>query len=263
MTHYDTLTLAVEDGVALLTLNDPERLNAVSYQMITELNVVMDEIEAPESGARCLVLTGAGRGFCAGANLQERSNQPSTGESRSILETHYHPFLRRLRDLHIPFITAVNGPAAGVGMSFALMGDLVLASTSAYFLQAFRRIGLMPDGGSTYLLPRLIGLARAMELAMLAERLPAEKALEWGLINRVYAPEALMPEAMALATSLASGPTVSLKLIRQALWHSADHTYEQQLEVELRGQQEARRTADYREGVQAFLEKRPAVFKGR
>jgi 2-(1,2-epoxy-1,2-dihydrophenyl)acetyl-CoA isomerase len=263
MTPYDTLTLAIEDGVALLTLNDPERLNAVSHQMITELNAVMDEIEAPESGARCLVLTGAGRGFCAGANLQERSDKPPAGESRSILETHYHPFLQRLRGLNIPFVTAVNGPAAGVGMSFALMGDLVLASTSAYFLQAFRRIGLMPDGGSTYLLPRLIGLARAMELAMLAERLLAEKALEWGLINRVYAPQELMPETMALAKSLASGPTVSLKLIRQALWQSADHTYEQQLDVELRGQREARRTADYREGVQAFLEKRPAVFKGR
>ncbi|WP_089721553.1 enoyl-CoA hydratase-related protein [Candidatus Entotheonella palauensis] len=179
MSQYETLTLVVEDGVALLTLNDPARLNAVSRQMITELNVVMDEIEAAETGVRCLVLTGAGRGFCAGANLQDRPDKSPEGEPRSILDTHYHPFLRRLRGLKIPFVTAVNGPAAGVGMSFALMGDLILASTSAYFLQAFRRIGLMPDGGSTYLLPRLIGLARAMELAMLAEPLPAEKALEW------------------------------------------------------------------------------------
>ncbi len=263
MTAYETLILTVEDGVALLTLNDPERLNAVSRQMITELNAVMDEIEAPETGARCLVLTGAGRGFCAGANLQDRSEKPPEEVPRSILETHYHPFLRRLRGLNMPFITAVNGPAAGVGMSFALMGDLILASTTAYFLQAFRRIGLMPDGGSTYLLPRLIGLARAMELAMLAEPLPAAKALKWGLINRVYAPEALLPEAMALATSLASGPTVSLKLIRQALWQSAENTYEEQLEVELKGQGEARKTTDHREGVQAFLEKRPAVFRGQ
>lgn len=263
MSQYETLTLVVEDGVALLTLNDPARLNAVSRQMITELNVVMDEIEAAETGVQCLVLTGAGRGFCAGANLQDRPDKSPEGEPRSILDTHYHPFLRRLRGLKIPFVTAVNGPAAGVGMSFALMGDLILASTSAYFLQAFRRIGLMPDGGSTYLLPRLIGLARAMELAMLAEPLPAEKALEWGLINRVYAPEELMPETMALAKSLASGPTVSLKLIRQALWQSAENTYEEQLEVELRGQREAGQTLDYREGVQAFLEKRPAEFKGQ
>lgn len=263
MASYETLILDVEDGVALLTLNDPERLNAVSRQMITELNAVIDEIEAPATGARCLVLTGAGRGFCAGANLQNRSDKSPEEVPRSILDTHYHPFLRRLRGLNMPFITAVNGPAAGVGMSFALMGDLILASTSAYFLQAFRRIGLMPDGGSTYLLPRLIGLARAMELAMLAERLPAEKALEWGLINRVYAPEELMPAAMSLAVDLAGGPTVALKLIRQALWQSADHTYEEQLDVELQGQREASRSADHREGVQAFLEKRPAVFKGQ
>jgi 2-(1,2-epoxy-1,2-dihydrophenyl)acetyl-CoA isomerase len=264
MTQYDTLTLVIEKGVALLTLNDPDRLNAVSRTMITELNQVMDEIEAPAFSARCLVLTGAGRGFCAGANLQDRSNEPPEGEAQQhILETHYHPFLRRLRGLQIPFITAVNGPAAGVGMSFALMGDLIFASTSAYFLQAFRRIGLMPDGGSTYLLPRLIGLARAMELAMLAEPLPAERALAWGLINRVYAPDELMPKTIELAQSLASGPTVSLKLIRQALWQSADHTYEEQLAVEVRGQQEARQTADYREGVRAFLEKRPAVFQGK
>ena len=147
-------------------------------------------------------------------------------------------------------------------MSFALMGDLVFASTNGYFLQAFRRIGLIPDGGSTYLLPRLIGLARAMELSLLAEKLPAEKALEWGLINRVYAPDELMTETMATAKELAAGPTVALKLIRRAMWQSADNTYEQQLEIEVQGQREARITADHREGVQAFLEKRPAEFKG-
>lgn len=180
-----------------------------------------------------------------------------------VLEAYYHPFLNRLRQLPMPFITAVNGPAAGVGVSFALMGDLVLASTDAYFLQAFRRIGLIPDGGSTYLLPRLIGLARAMELAMLAERLPAAQALEWGLINRVYAPDELMSETMKLARQLAAGPTVSLKLIRRAIWQSFDNSYEAQLEVERQGQNEARQTADFREGVSAFLEKRQARFQGR
>lgn len=261
---FETLTLEIESGVALLTLNDPTRLNAVSRQMITELNLAMDDIDNPDLGARCLVMTGAGRGFCAGANLQERSDKPpeSHPRGRSVLESHYYPFLRRLRTLHIPIITAVNGPAAGVGMSFALMGDIVLASSDAYFLQAFRRIGLMPDGGSTYLLPRLIGLARAMELSLLGEKLPAAQALEWGLINRVYEPEELMPETMKMARELASGPTVALKQIRRAIWESADNTYEQQLDLEARGQQEARTSADHREGVQAFLEKRPAKFSG-
>jgi 2-(1,2-epoxy-1,2-dihydrophenyl)acetyl-CoA isomerase len=264
---YEALTLTFDDGVALLTLNDPERLNAVSLTMITELNQVLDDIENPDHGARCLVMTGAGRGFCAGANLQERArasdNDDTERKTEDVLGTYYHPFLNRLRQLQIPFITAVNGPAAGVGVSFALMGDLVLASTSAYFLQAFRRIGLIPDGGSTYLLPRLVGLARAMELAMLADRLPAAQALEWGLINRVYEPDDLLPEAMKLARELAAGPTVSLKLIRHAMWQSFDNTYEQQLEVERQGQNEARQTADFREGVGAFLDKRQAKFQGR
>jgi 2-(1,2-epoxy-1,2-dihydrophenyl)acetyl-CoA isomerase len=261
---YETLLLTFDEGVALLTLNDPARLNAVSLTMIQELNRVMDDIEAPANGARCLVMTGAGRGFCSGANLQERAKpSPATSQQADILTTYYHPFLRRLRHLKMPFVTAVNGPAAGVGMSFALMGDLVLASKTAYFLQAFRRVGLMPDGGSTYLLPRLIGLARAMELAMLAEKLPAETALAWGLINRVYDAADLMPAAMQLAKELAAGPTVSLRLIRQAMWQSLENTYEQQLEVEHRGQNEARNTADFREGVTAFLDKRPAKFQGR
>jgi 2-(1,2-epoxy-1,2-dihydrophenyl)acetyl-CoA isomerase len=262
---YEALTLTFDDGVALLTLNDPGHLNAVSLTMITELNQVLADIENPPNGARCLVMTGAGRGFCAGANLQERSRMADDPEQKTVdvLETYYHPFLNRLRQLPMPFITAVNGPAAGVGVSFALMGDLVLASTDAYFLQAFRRIGLIPDGGSTYLLPRLVGLARAMELAMLAERLPAAQALEWGLINRVYAPDELMPETMKLARQLAAGPTVSLKLIRRAIWQSFDNSYEAQLEVERQGQNEARQTADFREGVSAFLEKRQARFQGR
>ncbi len=258
---YQTLLLTFEESVATLTLNDPARLNAVSLQMLRELKHCIEVIEDPANGARCLVMTGAGRGFCSGANLQERAApvQPPV----DTLADYYHPFLRRLRNLSMPFITAVNGPAAGVGMSFALMGDLVLASKTAYFLQAFRRIGLMPDGGSTYILPRLVGLARAMELALLAEKLPAAQALEWGLINRLYEPEELMPATMQLARELAAGPTIALKLIRQALWGSLENTYEEQLAVEHRGQHEARHAADFREGVQAFLEKRPATFHGR
>ncbi|MEI9884882.1 MAG: enoyl-CoA hydratase-related protein [Rhizomicrobium sp.] len=178
------------------------------------------------------------------------------------LETVYHPFLRRLRDLSIPFVTAVNGAAAGVGMSIALMGDLVVAARSAYFLQAFTRIGLVPDGGSTWLLPRLIGLARAKELSLLAERLPAEKALEWGLINRVAGDNELLEEAMKLAGQLADGPS-SLAVTRSLYWQSPLNTYEEQLDLERISQERAQKTQDFVEGVTAFLEKRPAKFSGK
>jgi 2-(1,2-epoxy-1,2-dihydrophenyl)acetyl-CoA isomerase len=209
---------------------------------------------------RCVIITGAGRGFCAGANLQ-----PAAGERADagmLLETVFHPFLRRLRELAVPLVTAVNGAAAGVGMSFALMGDLVLCGRSAYFLQAFRRIGLVPDGGSTWLLPRLIGKARATELSLLGERLPADKALEWGLVNRVFADDELMEKAREMGRELASGPTVALGLIRQLYWESPDNTYEQQLNLERQMQRKAGASADFKEGVQAFRQKRPAKFKG-
>jgi 2-(1,2-epoxy-1,2-dihydrophenyl)acetyl-CoA isomerase len=162
----------------------------------------------------------------------------------------------------MPFITAVNGAAAGVGMSFALMGDLVLCARSAYFLQAFRRIGLVPDGGSTWILPRLVGKARAMELSLMGEKLPAEKALEWGLIYRVVDDAALMDDARKLARDLASGPTVALGLIRKLYWESDRNSYEEQLNLERQMQRRAGGSADFQEGVRAFLEKRPAKFRG-
>ena len=262
---YQRIRLEFKDQIAVLTLNHPEALNAVSRRMISELLEVMDLIGDGAHGARCLLMTGAGRGFCAGANLADpdKALDQEPGESvKEALEEFYHPFLLKLRNLKMPFITAVNGPAAGVGMSFALSGDIILAARSAYFLQAFRRIGLIPDGGSTFLLPRLVGKARGMELSLLAERLPAEKALEWGLINRVYDDERLMPEAMSLAREMASGPTRAYHLIRKAFWKSWDNSYEDQLQVECECQKEASRTEDFVEGVSAFLEKRPAAFKG-
>ena len=205
---FQRVQLGFADNVAVLTLNHPEALNAVSVQMLRELTAALGEIEDPGNGARCLILTGAGRGFCAGAHLADPESNRSSGElkTETLLQEWYHPILLRLRDLRMPIITAVNGPAAGVGMSLAMMGDIVIAARSAYFLQAFRRIGLIPDGGSTFLLPRKVGWSRAMELSMLAGRLPAEKALEWGLVNRVVDDGQALKAAMDLGRELAAGP---------------------------------------------------------
>jgi 2-(1,2-epoxy-1,2-dihydrophenyl)acetyl-CoA isomerase len=258
--------LDIADNIAVLTLNDPTALNAVSMGVLEDLIEALTVIEAKDSGVRCLIFTGEGRGFCAGANLGGGiSREPGSADSDAgdVLERFYHPILKRLRDLPFPMITAVNGVAAGVGMSFALMGDMILAARSAYFLQAFRRIGLVPDGGSTYLLPRLVGLARAKELSLMAEKLPAEKALEWGLINRVYEDDALMGEAKKLASELANGPTVALGLIRKLYWNSPLNTYDDQLDLERQSQRIAGRTEDFGEGVKAFFDKRPAQFKGK
>jgi 2-(1,2-epoxy-1,2-dihydrophenyl)acetyl-CoA isomerase len=264
---FELLDFRLHDSVLTLTLDDPAALNALSRPMLRSLDAALDQIEDPANEVRCVLLTGAGRAFCAGANLIANDpsemlgddGQPDLGRS---LEEVYHPLLERLRDLHCPLITAVNGPAAGAGMSFALMGDLVLAARSAYFLQAFRRIGLVPDCGATFLLPRLVGWGRALELSLLGERLPAERALEWGLVNRVFDDDQLMPEALKLASELASGPTLALGLIRKAYWESVDNGYLEQLEVERDLQRLAGRTKDFLEGVAAFREKRPARFQG-
>lgn len=261
--EFDRAKLDIQGSVAIVTLNHPEVMNAVSPEMLGGLMKAFDEVENPKNGVRCLVMTGEGRGFCAGANLQRPAGDSSgSTDAGGILETLYHPFLRRIRNLPLPFVTAVNGAAAGVGMSFALMGDLVLCARSAYFLQAFRRIGLVPDGGSTWILPRLIGKVRAMELSLLGEKLPAETALQWGLINRVYDDAELINKAKELATDLANGPTKALSLIRRLYWESLDNSYEEQLNLERQSQRIAGGSDDFREGVRAFLEKRPARFKG-
>jgi 2-(1,2-epoxy-1,2-dihydrophenyl)acetyl-CoA isomerase len=264
MVDFNKVKVETEDGVATLTLNHPEVMNAISLDMLEGLIEAFDFIEDKDNGVRCVVMTGAGKGFCAGANLQGRNTSGGKKASAgSVLESHYHPLLRRIRRLHCPIITAINGAAAGAGMSLSLMGDLKLAAKSAYFLQAFRRIGLVPDAGSTYILPRLVGTARAMELSLLGEKLPAPKALEWGLINRVHDDADLMGEAKKMATELAHGPTVSLALIRGLYWDSPENTFEEQLDLEFRTQRIAGSTADFKEGVTAFLEKRPAKFKGQ
>ena len=179
--EFERVHLATEGNVAVVTLNHPEVLNALSAAMVRGFHATLDEIERDDSGYRAVLLTGEGRAFCSGANLAEPPDNGAAALSAgSILEEQYYPLLRRLRDLRLPIITAVNGATAGVGMSLALMGDIVIAGRSAYFLQAFSRLGLVPDGGSTWLLPRLVGLARAKELSLLAEKLPAETALAWG-----------------------------------------------------------------------------------
>lgn len=269
--QFSRVTLEIETSVATITLNHPEVLNAISPEMLADFSQALAMVEDNESGIRCLILTGTGRSFCAGANLQNRrpaeEGAANTGAAKSAepgvtLETSYHPVLRRLRALHCPIVTAVNGLAAGAGMSFALMGDMVLCARSAYFLQAFRRIGLVPDCGSTWLLPRRIGTARAMELSLLGEKLPAETALAWGLVNRVFDDAALAGEAKTLALNLATGPTVALGLIRNLYWDSTENSFEDQLNLEYRSQRIAGRTADFKEGVTAFLDKRPAQFRG-
>ena len=263
--QFKHVTLDFDGPVAILKLDHPEVMNAVSMDMLGGLGEALDAIDDRRGEVRCLVLTGTGRAFCAGANLQGRDNQKPGSRSNAgvTLETGYHPFLRRLRNLHCPIVTSVNGAAAGAGMSFALMGDMILCARSAYFLQAFRRIGLVPDCGSTWLLPRLVGRARSVELSLMGERLPAEKALEWGLVNRVYDDAALMDETMKLARELADGPTIALSLIRRLYWESSDNSFEDQLDLEQQMQRMAGSAEDFKEGVTAFLEKRPAKFKGK
>lgn len=262
--QFKHCTLDLDGHVAVLKLDHQEVMNAVSMDMLGGLGEALDAIDEKRAQVRCVVLTGAGRAFCTGANLQGR-NKPATGRSNAgqSLEIGFHPFLRRLRNLHCPLVTAVNGAAAGAGMSFALMGDMILCARSAYFLQAFRRIGLVPDCGSTWLLPRLVGKARAVELSLMGERLPAEKALEWGMVNRVYDDGVLMEEAMKLAHDLANGPTVALSLIRKLYWESEENSFEDQLNLEYQSQRIAGATEDFAEGVGAFLQKRPAKFRGK
>jgi 2-(1,2-epoxy-1,2-dihydrophenyl)acetyl-CoA isomerase len=262
--QFTHATLDFDGPVSILRLDHQEVMNAVSLDMLAGLVEALEVVEERRDEVRCLVLTGAGRAFCTGANLQGRNvRQPGKSGAGAALETAFHPFLRRLRNLHCPLVTSVNGAAAGAGMSFALMGDMILCARSAYFLQAFRRIGLVPDCGSTWLLPRLIGKARAVELSLMGERLSAEKALEWGLVNRVHDDAALWDETMKLAHDLANGPTIALSLIRKLYWESPQNSLEDQLNLEFESQHRAGTTEDFREGVTAFLEKRPAKFRGK
>ena len=258
----ERMKLDFQGKVAVLKFNHPEVMNAVGGQMLADFTEAVHEVRRAGTAARCLLLTGEGRGFCAGANLQDEGRADRKTGAGDGLRNGYHPLLFMLRDLDLPIVTAVNGAAAGVGMSFAVLGDIVCASKQAFFLQAFARIGLVPDGGSTFMLPRMVGWGRAVELSMLAERLSAEKAHEWGLVNRLYDDnEALMTGAFEIANRLANGPR-SIALIRKAYWSTWTNSFEAQLDLEARLQNEAGSSTDFREGVSAFLEKRDAQFKG-
>lgn len=264
---YSKIKTSVSDGIGLVTLTDTATLNAAGLDLMAELQQAFEAFKG-DASVRCVVLTGEGRGFCSGANLSGRGGpaaetpDPEGPDAGAALESVYNPFVSSLRDYPVPIVTAVNGVAAGVGCSLALIGDIIVAAESAYFLQAFRRIGLVPDGGSTYLLPRLIGKARAMEMALLGDRVPAKTALEWGLINRCVPDDQLMATAMELAKVLATGPK-ALGAIRQLIWESLDQGWADQLHAERTAQKHAGRTEDSREGILAFLQKRPAAFKGR
>ncbi len=265
---YSKIKTSVADGIGVVTLADPATLNAAGLDLVAELGDAFKAMAA-DASVRCVILTGEGRGFCSGANLSGRSGgvggdtpDPEGPDAGAALESVYNPFMSVLRNFPVPIVTAVNGVAAGVGCSLALMGDIIVAADSAYFMQAFRRIGLVPDGGSTYLLPRLIGKARAMEMALLGDRVPARTAVDWGLINRCVPDDQLMATAMELAKALSTGPK-SLGAIRKLIWESLDEEWAAQLHAERTAQKFAGRTEDSREGVLAFLEKRPAEFKGR
>jgi 2-(1,2-epoxy-1,2-dihydrophenyl)acetyl-CoA isomerase len=257
---YDTILYALKDGVATLTLNRPDKLNAFNARMHEEVADALDRAVAQD--ARVLLLTGAGRGFCTGQDLSGLA--PGDAEDPGApLEAHYNPLVRRLAALPFPFLCAVNGVAAGAGASLALGADMVIAARSAKFIQSFVHIGLIPDAGATWLLPRLVGQARAMGLALSGEPLTAEQALAWGLIWKVVEDDALASEAQALAAKLAAAPTKSLNAIRGAIRGAWDVTLDQQLELERALQRQMGQTEDYREALSAFLAKRKPTFIGR
>jgi 2-(1,2-epoxy-1,2-dihydrophenyl)acetyl-CoA isomerase len=263
---YEHILFSEADGVATLTINRPERMNALHLGVIAEMIEAVDRVR-DEGTARVLVLTGTGRAFCSGADLASGGATGGGGsgpvDAGKGLETHFNPLLERLFALPVPFITAVNGPAAGAGCSYALAGDIVVAAKSAYFLQAFVNIGLVPDVGSTWMLPRLAGKARAQAMMMLGERIPAETAAEWGMIYKTVDDAELGATVAAIAGKLARGPTTSYTLIRQGLRDCLDKTLTEALAVERRNQMIAGRSSDFAEGVMAFLQKRPAEFKGK
>ena len=261
--NFETIEYGVEVGVALLKLNRPKTLNSFNTQMHEEVRQAMKDVRTNKE-VRCLVITGAGKGFCAGQDLNDRSvaateEAPDLGES---VERNYNPLIRSIMTLEKPVICAVNGVAAGAGSSIALACDIVLAARSASFIQAFCKIGVIPDSGGTWNLPRTLGLPRAKGLALLGDKLSAEKAESWGMIWQCVDDESLMEETLKLAKHLATQPTKGLGTIKKLLNASYSNPLHQQLELEKEAMRMLGQTADYREGVSAFFEKRKPEFIG-
>ncbi|HLS87230.1 MAG TPA: 2-(1,2-epoxy-1,2-dihydrophenyl)acetyl-CoA isomerase PaaG [Burkholderiales bacterium] len=259
-----SVLVSLDAGVLTITLNRPDKLNAFVPEMHQLLREAFQRA-ADEAAVRAVLLTGAGRGFCSGQDLSQRDVSPGAApiDLSVSLGSNYNPLVRRMQGLPKPIVCAVNGVAAGAGANLALACDLVVAARSASFIESFSRIGLIPDAGGTYFLPRLVGRARAMGLALLGEKLSAEDAERWGLIWKVFDDDRLMPEATAIARALAAGPTKGYGLLKKALQASGGNTLDAQLDLERDLQREAGFSEDYREGVSAFKEKRKPVFKGR
>jgi 2-(1,2-epoxy-1,2-dihydrophenyl)acetyl-CoA isomerase len=262
--ELETVNLQVDEGVATIELNRPETLNAWNTQFGTDLLAAVRRV-GEDDAVRAVLITGAGRGFSSGADLREIGNDVTPEGRPDVYKTlteRYHPIMEGIRNLPKPVVAGVNGPAVGIGCSLALCSDLIVAAESAYFLLAFVNIGLVPDGGSSLFLPTRIGMARATELSMLGERLPAPKALEWGLINRVVPDSELRGEATALAARLAAGPTRSYAGTKRQLNNWLYARMPEQLELEARVQQEMAGSEDFVEGAMAFAQKREARFSG-
>ncbi len=261
---FDTIEFDIAAGVATIRLNRPERLNSFNTQMHIDIRDALDQVEA-DAAVRCLLITGAGRGFCAGQDLSDRAVAPGEAarDLGASLQENYNPLVRRLKALSMPVICGVNGVAAGAGCNLALSCDIVIATRSAKFIQPFCRLGLVPDTGGTWYLPRLVGNARAMGLMLLGDALPAEQAAQWGLIWEVVDDAGFSDHLRALCERLATQPTHGFALIKQAVQASAVNSLDAQLDLERELQRGAGRSKDYAEGVAAFLEKREPKFSGR
>jgi 2-(1,2-epoxy-1,2-dihydrophenyl)acetyl-CoA isomerase len=256
---YQTITLEIENDVAVVTLNRPDVMNALNTQMRAEIT---HAVQTAGTQARVVVLTGAGRAFCSGQDLGDRASAANLDLERTLRDE-YVPMLRAIYDCPVPTITAVNGPAAGAGANLALAADVVIASESAYFLQAFTRIGLIPDAGGTYFLPRQMGMAKAMGAALFADKITAKQADDWGMIWESVADDGFVDHWRARAAHLAQGPTAAYKGVKDAIRGSFDNTLDDQLLLEARVQGACGKTRDFKEGVVAFMEKRPAQYEGR
>lgn len=260
--EYANIKLEFAQNVATLTLNRPESLNAISNPLLDEFEHALDRLE--QEGARTLLLTGAGKAFCSGADLQEMNGiPPETRDMGARLEARFNPLLERFRTFPMPIVSAVNGAAAGGGLGLALAADIVIAARSAFFLCPFSKVGLVPDVGATWLLPRLVGKARATGMMLLGERIPADKAESWGLIWQTVDDAELQDTAFALAAQLANGPGFALALTRKAIHASLETGLAESLMLERVNQRDCGRTADHLEGVAAFREKRKPVYQGR